>query len=65
MQIVARLLREGKVMAEEPLFYTGEQSTYEGELPLIAGGQLELQVLAMDATNANFGLVRHELMVLR
>jgi len=60
---VARLLHEGQVVGEAPLAYAGEQSTYAGQLPLKAIGTFVLEVLAMDAANANFGHVRQQVTV--
>lgn len=60
---MARLLRGGQVVAEAPLTYAGKQSTYAGQLSLRAAGPLELEVLAMDASTANFGLARHKVTV--
>ncbi|MFB3154500.1 MAG: hypothetical protein ACE10I_08515 [Candidatus Acidiferrales bacterium] len=58
--MVARLLRDGDVIAETTLAFAGERSTYAGELPLSTAGPVELMVLAMDPTNANFGWARQE-----
>ncbi len=58
MQIVARLLRDGQVVAETALAYTGGTSTYAGRLPLAAPGAAEVEVLAMDPATANFGRAR-------
>ncbi len=58
--MVARLLRNGDVIAETTLAFAGERSTYAGELPLSTAGPVELMVLAMDPTNANFGWARQE-----
>jgi len=60
---VARLLHEGQVVGEASLTYAGEQSTYAGRLALQAAGTLVLEVLAMDAANANFGHVRQQVTV--
>ncbi len=58
--MVARLLRNGDVIAETTLAFAGERSTYAGELALSGGGVVELMVLAMDPANANFGWARQE-----
>ncbi len=58
--MVARLLRNGDVIAETTLAFAGERSTYAGELPLSTAGPVELMVLAMDPANANFGWARQE-----
>ncbi len=62
---MARLLADGEVVAETPLVYAGESSTYQGDLPLEAAGEYQLEVLAMDAANANFGIVSRPLVVRR
>lgn len=61
--MVARLLRDGDVIAETTLAFAGERSTYAGELPLSAAGPVELMILAMDPANANFGWARQEFVV--
>ena len=61
--MVARLLRDGDVIAETTLAFAGERSTYAGELPLSTAGPVELMVLAMDPTNANFGWARQDFVV--
>lgn len=56
IEVVGRLLREGSVLAERPLAFTGETSVYEARLPLPAEREgLELEVLAADAGRVNFG----------
>ncbi|MCH7985793.1 MAG: hypothetical protein IH847_04315 [Acidobacteria bacterium] len=60
---MARLLRDGDVIAETTLAFAGERSTYAGELPLSTAGPVELMVLAMDPANANFGWARQEFVV--
>lgn len=57
IDIVARLVREGRVVAEAPLLYAGERSTYAASIQVPAGaaGRLSLEVLAMDPENVNFG----------
>lgn len=61
--MVARLLRNGDVIAETTLAFAGERSTYAGELPLSTAGPVELMILAMDPANANFGWARQEFVV--
>ena len=63
-KIVARLLREGNIESEVPLAYAGVQNTYAGTISLPTPGQVELQVLAMDPINANFGLTRQDLTII-
>ncbi len=54
--MVARLLRDGDVIAETTL-------AFAGELVLSGGGLVELMVLAMDPANANFGWARQDFVV--
>lgn len=61
--MVARLLRNGDVIAETTLAFAGERSTYAGELPLSTAGPVELMILAMDPANANFGWARQDFVV--
>ena len=57
--IVARLVEGAEVVAEAPMHYAGTTSTYEARLPLTGTRDLELQVLAADAEEVNFGMDRH------
>ena len=63
IQIVARLLRDGRVHAETPLAYAGEPSTYDGALVPEAEGTFELEVLAVDRERPNTGVARRTLVV--
>lgn len=56
--IVARELRAGNVMQEVTMRYAGTTSTYTASLAPMAGGSVVIEVLAMDAERANFGLAR-------
>jgi hypothetical protein len=58
IHVVARMLRDGKVEQEIPMTYAGVQNTFHGNVPLTSPGAVELQVLAMDPGNANFGMMR-------
>ena len=64
IKVVARLIREGNIEAEIPMQYAGVQNTYAGNVPVTLPGQVELQVLAMDPANANFGLTRENLTII-
>jgi len=44
--------------------YAGVQKHLFGQCPRHRGGQVELQVLAMDPVNANFGLTREDLTII-
>ena len=58
IEVLGRLLQEGRVVAERPLAFAGETSVYEGALPLPSEGEgLELEILASDPQRANFGRV--------
>jgi hypothetical protein len=59
-RVVARLIREGNVEAEVPMKYAGVQNTYAASVPVTAAGQVELQILAIDPVNANFGLTHED-----
>jgi len=61
--VVARLTKGGKVLQEIPLRYTGKISTFDGQLTVSSGGEFELEVLAMDPSNANFGKAEQKLRV--
>ena len=63
-RVVARLIREGNVESEVPMQYAGVVNTYSGSVPVTAAGQVELQILAMDPVNANFGLTREDLTII-
>ena len=60
---MARLLRDGQVVAEAPLAYAGTPSTYTGRLAVAAAGAAEVEVLAMDPSTANFGRARLAVLV--
>jgi hypothetical protein len=58
--IEARIVQDGQVLRTASLAYAGEASTYQGviSVPAVASEEgLSLQVLAMDAARANFGMV--------
>ena len=65
IRVVARVIREGKFEAEIPMQYAGVQNTFAGSISVNVPGNIELQVLAMDPGNANFGLNRQDLSVSR
>jgi hypothetical protein len=64
IRVVARVLREGNVEAEVPMKYAGVQNTYAGNVSVTSPGRIELQVLALEPVNANFGLTRQDLTIL-
>jgi hypothetical protein len=53
--LTARALRKGKVVAEAPLRYAGETSTYEGSIDAPGAGTYQIEVLASDELTVNFG----------
>lgn len=53
--IVARLHRDGDVVAETPMAFAGESSTYEASLPAPASGPARVEVIAVDPAKANAG----------
>jgi hypothetical protein len=62
-RVVARIVRNGRVEMEAPLHYAGQQNTYAGTVPIGAAGKAELDILALDPPNANFGIFRQDLNV--
>lgn len=63
IEVVARLLRDGEAVAEAPLRFTGEESTFGGPLTAPGPGAFTLQVLASDPARGNFGLAEHPVFV--
>lgn len=63
IEIFARLLLDGEVMAETPLEYAGETSVYAGTLPDPGPGPAAVEVIAADPARANFGAVRRAIVV--
>lgn len=61
--MVARLVRDDDVVIEAPLAYAGEVSTFAGALTPATPGRYEIEVLAMDPANANFGLHRRQVVI--
>ena len=64
IRVVARVVREGNVEAEVPMKYAGVQNTYAGNVSVTSPGRIELQVLALEPVNANFGLTRQDLTII-
>ena len=64
IEVLVRLVVDGRVIRETPLEFSGETSIYGGELPLRdLPGFVELQVIAVDATKGNAGIVRRALTI--
>ena len=55
--IEARIVQDGKVLETATLAYSGETSVYEGRIRAPSEEGLTLQVLAMDSSKGNFGIV--------
>ena len=54
--MVARLLKDGDAVTETVLPFEGTVSTYAGTVQATDPGTYQLQVLASDPGNANFGM---------
>lgn len=65
IKVIVRLMKNGKVVQEVPLEYAGQSSTFTGKITTAISGNYEIEVLAMDAANANFGIMKQPLTVLR
>lgn len=63
--VVARLVRDGKLVREQKLSYAGETSTYAGELEAPEAGSYALEVLAANPQAATFGFMRRWVTVRR
>lgn len=63
-EVLVRLVRAGKVVAESGLTFAGETSYYSGHVTAPEPGVYELQVLALDPARANNGMARHMVSVL-
>lgn len=63
IDVEARLLRNGEVLARTPLHFAGETSTYGGALAVPGDGTYTLEVLAMDADKVNFGRAQQQVTV--
>lgn len=60
-EVTARLIRDGRTVAEKGLRYAGEPSTFAATLPApAAAGAYELVVTAAQETAGNFGVARTE-----
>jgi len=55
--IEARIVREETILVTTNLTYAGETSIYEGRLTVPAEDGLRLQILAIDPSTANFGMI--------
>lgn len=57
-EIVARVMRDGVLMSETPLAFTGENSMHSAEIPAMDAGEVTIEVLSIDEARGNFGLAR-------
>lgn len=57
IRITGQLLRDGEVVSEAPLTYAGTTSTYRGSIEAPGPGEYELRVIAVEAAEANAGMV--------
>jgi hypothetical protein len=57
-EILARAVRGAEVIGEWPMSFTGTTSEFSADVSLDAPGEVELQVLAIDAGRGNVGLAR-------
>jgi hypothetical protein len=55
--IEARIVRDDTILETATLTYAGETSVYEGRIKVPAEDGLRLQILAMDPSKGNFGMV--------
>ncbi len=53
--IIAQLLRDGTVVAETPLSFTGTTNEYDGTVSVPEKGATQIRVTARDAERVNFG----------
>lgn len=56
MTITAELVKDGKVAASAPLAYAGTVNTYSGQITPPDAGAYELEVVASQPAEANFGM---------
>jgi hypothetical protein len=63
-EVIARLVKDSRVVTETTLDFAGEASTYSGRLQPPEAGDYELQVLALDPERANNGIARRGVAVL-
>ncbi len=63
LEVLARLLSGGEIVAETALGYAGERSKFEGAVVASDPGEYRLEILAIDPERANFGRVEQRLYV--
>lgn len=61
--VVARLVRDNKVVSQTTLAYAGETSVYNGELARVEPGVYQLEVIAANAGAATFGIVKRRVTI--
>jgi len=57
------VIQNTRVVEEVPLPFAGKTSTYAGRVTFKGTGRFVIEVLAMDAANANFGRDQREITV--
>ena len=55
IDVVARVIEEGRVLQETPFSFSGETSIYEGVVRAPNAGRYLIEILAMDDEHGNFG----------
>jgi hypothetical protein len=65
MDISARLIRDGRVVARAPLAFAGQTSTYTGTIVAPEAGTYQLEVLAVDKVEPNAGMATIRVVVER
>ena len=62
-QILLRASQGGRMLAEWPMVFAGETSWYVTEVTLDVTGEVDLLMIAMDASKGNFGMADAKVMV--
>lgn len=60
IDVVARLVRDGSLVAEVPLAFAGATSTFSATTSVAEAGSIEILVVASDPGKGNFGLASGE-----
>lgn len=63
IEITARLVKDGRVVAEVPLAFAGQTSIYRGTITPSGSGEAELQIIAVDVGRANTGMATKALRI--
>lgn len=62
-RVDVRLLRDGEIVTEAPLRFSGETSVYGGAIEIAEPGEYDLVVLAEDPVSRNYGRASADLVV--